>query len=115
MNFFFLNKWDRRRIFLNIYNFFKLKNISHKWKRISGRKNDHREGIRSAKFRRLSFVIFGSRSRLILFCLTAVSALPPRYSRRLGLRISGPDEQTATRHAEVVARALPQDGIGNNS
>jgi len=44
--------------------------------------------------------------------------LPRRYIRRLDPRISGPDERpvaAATRHAEVAARALPQDGIGNNS
>lgn len=76
--------------------------------------SDIRKGTTPSKFRRLSFVT-SDHGRLILFRLTAVSALPPRYSQRLGLRISGPDGSSATRHTEVVARALPQDGIGNNS
>lgn len=89
----------------------------HRAGRISGRNyvpSDIRKGITPSKFRRLSFVT-SDHGRLVLFRLTAVSALPPRYSQRLDLRISGPDGSSATRHTEVVARALPQDGIGNNS
>lgn len=89
----------------------------HRAGRISGRNDvssDIRKGITPSKYKRLSFVI-SYHGRLVLFRLTAVSALPPRYSQRLGLRISGPDGSSATRHTEVVARALPQDGIGNNS